>query len=430
MMGTSVADGPISRLAISIACAVYLVGYAGYCFPSLYFPTLYSLRYLVYTVPAILAVPLFFQGTARSNKAASAYLLTYLSLGSLGYLMGVQDTHFFLNDFIIMVLIIASFVPKIYVKVEHIRIVFFCSLAYFALVFSVAGHEVRLLQILESSTGSGLEKGFDNNEGGLLGPIYAVFFYATGARLQFVLALVMSLLGGKRIGVIAILVGLVALFLFRRAPALKEKRNRFIVLLVGLAVINIAASNLLSISEYLHQKLHISVHIEEIMLGRHAIAIEMAHDIDGRPLVRSLIGYGPGSANALATLVSDGILKEPHNDWLKILYDYGILGSTIITIFIALVFSSSTTGAVIALTNAIMMTTDNVVIYLFYQFPIVLMLAYSVMRQSRASETADAPEANLIKLGRDELRNLGLEAVCPDARHARAALKMQINKTD
>jgi len=29
-----------------------------------------------------------------------------------------------------------------------------------------------------------------------------------------------------------------------------------------------------------------------------------------------------------------------------------------------------------------------------------------------------------------ELRNLGLEAVCLDARHARAALKMQINKTD
>jgi transposase len=29
-----------------------------------------------------------------------------------------------------------------------------------------------------------------------------------------------------------------------------------------------------------------------------------------------------------------------------------------------------------------------------------------------------------------ELRNLGLEVVCLDAKHARAALEMQINKTD
>ena len=29
-----------------------------------------------------------------------------------------------------------------------------------------------------------------------------------------------------------------------------------------------------------------------------------------------------------------------------------------------------------------------------------------------------------------ELRALGLEVICLDARHARAALKMQINKTD
>jgi len=311
--------------------------------------------------------------------------------------MGVTDTGSFLNDFIIMVLIVVSFVPAINVKRKHIRIVFFCSLAFFALVFFAAAHEVRLFEILESGTGSGLEKGYDNNQGGLVGPIYAVFFYATGAWPEFLLALVMSLLGGKRIGVIAILVGLVALFLFRRAAALKEKRNRFIALLVGLAVINIAASNLLSISEYLYQTLHITVHIEEIMLGRHAIAVEMAHNIDSRPLVASLIGYGPGSANALATLVSDGTLSEPHNDWLKILYDYGILGSSIITIFIALVFSSSTTGAVIALTNAIMMTTDNVVIYLYYQFPIVLMLAYSAMRESHASEMVTALEANLSK---------------------------------
>jgi hypothetical protein len=57
-------------------------------------------------------------------------------------------------------------------------------------------------------------------------------------------------------------------------------------------------------------------------------------------------------------------------------------------VFIALVFSTSATGAVIAIASAILMTTDNVVMYFFYQFPIVLMVGYSALRESRVQGTA------------------------------------------
>src|SRR6266436_8578323 len=384
MTATSVADQALNRFVVSIACAVYLVGYAGYCFGE----SLGSLRYLVYAVPPILVASLTLQSSPTSNKAATVFFLTYLSLAPLGYLTGVKDTDFFFNNFIIMVLIIVSFVPTINVGIEHIRVVFLCSLAYFFLAYSLTEHGgVRLFQILESGTGSGLEDGYDNHQGGLLGPIYAVFLYAIGAKIQFLLALVMSLLGGKRIGVIAILVGLASIFLFRKAAALKIRRNRFIFLLATLGVINIAGSNMFYLSQYSYESLRMTVPIEEIMLGRYAIGSEMTRIIDSRSAVESLIGFCPGGADALATLVSSGTLKEPHNDWLKILYDYGILGSIAITAFIALVFSTSATGAVIAIASAILMTTDNVVIYLFYQFPIVLMVGYSALRESRAQGT-------------------------------------------
>jgi hypothetical protein len=287
-----------------------------------------------------------------------------------------------------MSLIIVSFVPTINVGIKHIRIVFLCSLAYFVLAYSLTEHGgVRLFQILKSGTGSGLEDGYDNHQGGLVGPIYAVFLYAIGAKTQFVLALVMSVLGGKRVGVIAILVGLASIFLFRKAAALKKRRNRFILLLATLGVINITASNMIEISQYTYESLRMSVPIEEIMLGRYAIGSEMTRVIDSRSSVESLIGFGPGAGDALATRVSAGTLKEPHNDWLKILYDYGILGSIAITAFIALVFSTSAVGAVIAIASAILMTTDNVVMYLYYQFPIVLMVGYSALRESRAQGT-------------------------------------------
>jgi hypothetical protein len=385
MTATSVADQALNRFVVSIACAVYLVGYAGYCFAE----SLGSLRYVVYAVPPILVASLMLQRTPTSNKAAMVFFLTYLSLAPLGYLIGVKDTDFFFNNFIIMVLIIVSFVPTINVGVEQIRVVFLCSVVYFALAYSLTERGgVRLFQILESGTGSGLEDGYDNHQGGLLGPIYAVFLYAIGAKIQFLLALVMSLLGGKRIGVVAILVGLASIFLFRKAAALKKRRNRFILLLATLGVINIAGSNMFYLSQYTYESLSMRVPIEEIMLGRYAIGSEMARVIDSRSAVESLIGFGPGGADALATLVSSGALKEPHNDWLKIHYDYGILGSIAITVFIALVFSTSATGAVIAIASAILMTTDNVVMYFFYQFPIVLMVGYSALRESRAQGTA------------------------------------------
>jgi hypothetical protein len=384
MTATSVADQAFNRIVVSIACAVYLVGYAGYCFGE----SLGSLRYVVYAVPPILVASLTLRRIPTSNKAATVFFLTYLLLAPLGYLIGVKDTDFFFNNFIIMALIIVSFVPTINVGIEHIRVVFLCSLAYFFLAYSLTEHGgVRLFQILESGTGSGVEDGYDNHQGGLVGPIYAVFLYAIGAKIQFVLALVMSLLGGKRIGVIAILVGLASIFLFRKAAALKKRRNRFICLLATLGVINIAASNMIYISQYSYESLRTSVSIEEIMLGRYAIGSEMTRVIDSRSAVESLIGFGPGGGDTLATRVSAGTLKEPHNDWLKILYDYGILGSVAITTFIALVFSTSATGAAIAIASAILMTTDNVVMYLYYQFPIVLMVGYSALRESRAQGT-------------------------------------------
>jgi hypothetical protein len=384
MSATSIADQAFNRFVVSNACAVYLVGYAGYCFGE----SLASLRYLVYAVPPVLVASLVLQRNPASNKGATVFFLTYLSLAPLGYLIGVKETDFFFNNFIIMVLIIVSFVPTINVGIEHIRVVFLCSVAYFVLAYSLTEHEgVRLFQILKSGTGSGLEDGYDNHQGGLVGPIYAVFLYAIGAKTQFVLALVMSLLGGKRVGVIAILVGLASIFLFRKAAALKKRRNRFILLLATLGVINITASNMIEISQYTYESLRMSVPIEEIMLGRYAIGSEMTRVIDSRSSVESLIGFGPGAGDALATRVSAGTLKEPHNDWLKILYDYGILGSIAITAFIALVFSTSAVGAVIAIASAILMTTDNVVMYLYYQFPIVLMVGYSALRESRAQGT-------------------------------------------
>jgi hypothetical protein len=380
MTRTSIENGAMSRLAVWVACGVYLIW-----FLSVSVEFLNPIRYVIYTAPLILVGSLFYERMPKSNTSAEAYFLTYLSMGLIGYLIGIQDLGFFMNEFIIMALVALCFVPLINVSKTQIRVIFLFSAACLFLVYTFSEHKgVRLLEMLKGITAP--EQAFDDNAGGLVAPIYTVFFFAVGSKIEFILAIIMSFLGGKRIGLLAIVVGLISFFLFREVPFLQSKGRRFLVLLTALVAINITAVNLISIAENAYEQARPDAHIEEIMLGRHAIGTEMGHAMENRSWLQSMIGSGPGSASMVVTFVSGGTIKEAHNDWLKVIFDYGILGSSLMTIFMALIFSSSRTGSAIALASAVIMMTDNVLIYVYYQFPIALMVAYSRLHDSKRAE--------------------------------------------
>jgi hypothetical protein len=392
MSSRNLPNGAISRQIVWVACIVYVLGYAGYCFN--FNESIKPARYLVYAVPLILVASPLLERIPRCNKPAEWYLLTYLYLGCIGYVTYVRDTDSFWNDFGIVALIILSFVPVIDVSVRQIRFVFFCTAVYFVAAYVLTEHQgLRVLQLLETGIIARAPPGtaYDSDTGGLIPPMYAVFYYTIGARLEFMVALVMCFVGGKRISLVAMLVGLAAVSLFQRVPALNESRNRFLVLFTVLVAINIVGANLPSIVEHGYWAIRPDAHIEEIMLGRQEIGSTLIDVIENRSWVEWLIGSGPGCANALAGLITNGSVTHPHNDWLKLLFDHGILGSILITTFMALIFSSSKIGAGIALANAVIMLTDNVAAYLFYQIPIVLILGFSALQESRRSETENAP---------------------------------------
>jgi O-antigen ligase len=389
---------------VSIACIAYLIGYAGYALfghkPDEPSPSsLAVIRYLTYVAPLILVAPIFTQRATPINTSVCAYLFTYLAFCAVDYLIGVRDVDYFVGDVTIISLIIVGFLPKIEVTLEQIRLLLLVSLAYFAVAYIVsARQDIRLLQMITTGSDSGLE-GYDNNQGGLVGPVYTLFFYAIGARLEFGLALIMSLLGGKRIVALSLIVAIVAIFLLNRAFAPKSRLLRFVTLLLGLSAINVIGSNLILISDYLYGSLGMTGSIETVMLGRHQIGVDLTYAISNRPLLETLVGYGPGAANEVATYIARGSLTLPHNDWLKILYDYGILGSIFVTFIIAVIFSTSVAAMALALMTAVIMTTDNVTVYLFYQFPVALMIAYCNRRESNARRTADAPNIGSIEAG-------------------------------
>jgi hypothetical protein len=377
----------VHRLAVAAACTFYVIGFFGYSLGA--DPPTAVARYIIYLVPVTLLMPLLFVRVARVHGTAIAYLALYALVVVFTQLASANESSmYFWREVLITAAIIVCFVPCLYVEYGHLRTLLVASFIIFTVMFAVSGsHDLRLMNILENETGSAFEEGYDNHQGGLVGPIYAVFFYTIGAKSAFLFSFLMSLLGGKRIAIIAIMMGIATAWASLRFRALEKKSLRFVAVLSLLLTLNLIGTYMLPISEGLYQSFRPDAHIEQIMLGRHAITRELSRMMEKRSIAETMFGSGPGSSGALAELVSDGTLSSPHNDWLKLTYEYGVIGSLAITALMAAIYSSSRTGITLAATAGTMMTTDNVTIYLYFQFPIVLMLAYCSAHQEQIEKS-------------------------------------------
>lgn len=107
-----------------------------------------------------------------------------------------------------------------------------------------------------------------------------------------------------------------------------------------------------------------------VSLGRYDIAVALWDRLGSGSLLNWTIGFGPGSADAL--VIGDFDLN-PHNDWLKVLFDYGILGFVCVHAVLLLNFVRHRLGIMLYVYTATLMMTDNIFIYMFY-FPFVAMM--------------------------------------------------------
>ena len=105
-----------------------------------------------------------------------------------------------------------------------------------------------------------------------------------------------------------------------------------------------------------------------ISMGRYDIAVVLWDELYNGSLEKWIIGSGPGSSDALVTL------WNPHNDWLKILFDYGLAGFAAIHAVLFLNLARHRLGLMIYLYSATLMMTDNVFIYMFYHPFVAIMM--------------------------------------------------------
>lgn len=348
----------------------YLIGYAGMSTVD----QLSTLRYVMYLAPLILlAAPLISEGVSVQRNALTLLLL-YLILGGIGWLLSPGISEHFLRDYIIIAGVLVCYAIAPHVREGHIRLIFYVSLVLFAFRYALTDHGGFSLQFLRSAS---LSQSFDSNEG-LIGAIYVIYFFAIGARRDTILALLMTFLGGKRIGLAAMMAGVLIIWFLLRSPALNRPRARFVLLLLAFATINTVSVYLVPIVETAFRVAHITVPIEEFFAGRHMISTAIYEQMSARPMLMALFGSGAGSADTLTLEVTGGRTPLTHNDWLKIMFDYGSVGSVVFTAGLAAIFSTSALAMGLGLATAVLMMTDNVMIYLFYQVPMALMIAFAL----------------------------------------------------
>nr|MCU0362528.1 hypothetical protein [Bacteroidales bacterium] len=270
-------------------------------------------------------------------------------------------------------LLAIGIIPPLPIKRRHIELAFYGVLALSLINFFADGRSgMRVVELLRTGTGSAVSDAYNSDEG-VIAPLFALFFYAAGGTFNFLAATFLMLLGGKRIAIAAFAGAVLAFWLFRAKP-FSGMPQRFLGLLVVLGIINVLSVNLTALSELVYDKLDIEAHIEEVMLGRHNIGVALSHMLSKEEGLSYLLGSGPGASDATAMKVAE--LNLPHNDWLKIRVDYGLLGSIGATLLMAFFFSSSSYATALGVMTAIIMMTDNVLVYLLYQIPVIMTVSY------------------------------------------------------
>ena len=119
-----------------------------------------------------------------------------------------------------------------------------------------------------------------------------------------------------------------------------------------------------------------------ISLGRYEIAVKIWAELLQKPWSDWILGSGPGSVDAFVTTKSS--LNNPHNDWLKILYDYGVLGFLVIHLILFRTLCEHRLGRMLYIYGAFIMMTDNIFIYMFYH-PFVLLMICAARRDQEVA---------------------------------------------
>ncbi len=314
-------------------------------------------KYLIYTLPFIIPALYFIgqQGVLRVYGSGLIALMMYVGLALASLLYNGPVGYYSYRDLLIIGGYLCLF--AVYVRMPP----FVADLVMVTLALALAIEAVN--------HGIGLNIDFVASEG----IIESVLAFPLGVVLLYyvheckwaraLIALVLLFLAFKRMALFAAFSVVLMDLAFRFIGS--KGINRYLA--AGFVVIcSVTALYLFEVFEFVADTFAPEgVNANKLSLGRWDWATVLWDHIDSHGYSYKLIGFGPGASDQLIGL-HEGVETNPHNDWLKLLFDYGALGFIGGHVILYVTLARNSLGVMVYVYTAILMMTTNPIVYMFY----------------------------------------------------------------
>lgn len=184
-----------------------------------------------------------------------------------------------------------------------------------------------------------------------------------------ILSFILMIVAFKRIAVGGFIVGAAAMMVFERIDQPRIERALALMAMIGTIIVALAARQIFDIAAMLLNFENVSANA--ISLGRADAIIALERVLDDASNAQHLFGMGIGHADAV---VRNAVgLTNPHNDWLKLRFDYGYVGLAVFAWLFYRLFRDSRLGLIMLVYTSILFITDNVFVYVFYFIPAAIL---------------------------------------------------------
>lgn len=331
-------------------------------------------RYLIYVLPPamILVATVASGGRPRLDRSSLGALVLFAVAAAFSLATGGGLGENAVRDILIIGGYLALFSLSFSGSARFADILLLTLVAGMALEAARDGVQMQV-QLLESE---GIL------ESTLAFPLGALFIYyvLTNRPFRAFVTFIFFFLAFKRIALAAALAALLVYAAIRIFRLVRWERTIVMAIMVACTIVALFTMDI-----FVYLAGHVrDLNATAISLGRFGMARAIWEAVDPGSLPKLLFGHGIGQAHAVVTLAAG---TDPHNDWLKIFFEYGVFGLLAFYVILAKVFFRNPIFTCIAIYVAILMVTDNTLIYMDFYASLFLLSRVSV----RSAAPAPAP---------------------------------------